>query len=783
MKKQNIEDIFSSIENFSSVPPPELWDNIEEKLHPRKKKKATIIWWALAASLMIGLSIPSVLYFNSNTQDSNPLQNNSVVQEKNSNPDKNNTISTSKNNSEKNIKLNKVQEPAIVSSEAENSAQSKNENNNLNQNTVSNNTSNQNADLKAKTHSKQNAVVNVASIQGKNSKVKTYHIQNSNSNQYSNTNSYIDENVISKKGVTNDATIVSNSKSKEDVNLSAEKETLNNNPVIVSNAISKNNKNTISQYETEPKSNTKNDVSLTEKRVVIDSKNGSPESLIKDKAVANNSKNNTKSDVSPTGKAVVIDSKNGSSENLIKDKAVANNSKNNTKSDVSPTGKAVIIDSKNGSSENLIKDKAVADNSKNNTKSDVSPTGKAVVIDSKNGSSENLIKDKAVTYNSKNNTKSDISPTEKAVVIDSKNGSPENLIKDKAVANNSKNNTKSDVSPTGKAVVIDSKNGSSESLIKDKAVADNSKNNTKSDVSPTGKVVVIDSKNGSSENLIKDKTVASNSKSDVLLTGQDSIQLAVLQNLEKTIAEGKSKKEEEPKSAVPSTEKWSLEVFAGVANSENLKKEKTLGNVNGSKQTNAYGVKTNYKLNKKWTVSSGVKINELGQSIADVSYMDTSNTSGLLSSSDYLIKNVTTVSQITNNSNYVFVTTNAKNSLKSDNFQTGNIDQSLKYIEIPLEVSYALFNRNKTSISLNTGGVVGKLISNNLYLNGTSIGSNSDANDFIYGSLLSSTLQYRIYKKTHIFVEPGMNYYINPLNNQSFNQFQWAFNFGLNVSF
>jgi len=598
MKKQNIEDIFSSIEDFSSVPPPELWDNIEEKLHPRKKKKATIIWWALAASLLIGLSIPSVLYFNSNTQDLNSLQNNSVVQEKNSNPDKNNTISTSKNNLEKNIKLNKVQEPAIVSSEAENSAQSKNENNILNQNTVPNNASNQNTDLKAKTHSKQNAIVNVTSNQGENSKVKTYQIQNSNSNQYSNTNSYIDENVVSKKGATNDATIVSNSKSKEEVNLSTEKETLNNNPVIVSNAILKNNKNTISQYETESKIKAKNDVSSTKKRLVIDSKNGSSEKLINDKAVASNSKNNTKPDVSPTEKAVVIDSKNGSSENLIKDKAVA-----------------------------------------------------------------------------------------------------------------------------------------------------------------------------------------SNSKSDVLLTGQDSIQLAVLQNLEKTIAEGKSKKEEEPKSVVPSTEKWSLEVFAGVANSENLKKEKTLGNVNGSKQTNTYGVKTNYKLNKKWTVSSGVKINELGQSIADVSYMDTSNTSGLLSSSDYLIKNVTTVSQITNNSNYVFVTTNAKNSLKSDNFQTGNIDQSLKYIEIPLEVSYALFNRNKTSISLNTGGVVGKLISNNLYLDGTSIGSNSDANDFIYGSLLSSTLQYRIFKKTHIFVEPGMNYYINPLNNQSFNQFQWAFNFGLNVSF
>ncbi|MEO8239308.1 MAG: hypothetical protein ABI576_14485, partial [Flavobacterium sp.] len=341
------------------------------------------------------------------------------------------------------------------------------------------------------------------------------------------------------------------------------------------------------------------------------------------------------------------------------------------------------------------------------------------------------------------------------------------------------------VSPTEKTIVIDSKNGLANTSIKDKAIAGNSNNNTKSDVSPTEKTIAVDSKNDSPKNSIQNKAITGNSKSDVLLTGQDSIQLAVLQNLEKTKAAGKSPKEEEPKSVVPNREKWSLEVFAGVANSENLKKEKTLGNANGSKQTNAYGVKTNYKLNKKWTVSSGVKINELGQSIANVTYMNTSNTAALsvLSSSDYFIKNVTTVSQITNNLNYVFVTKNAENSLKSNNFQTGNIDQSLKYLEIPLEVSYALFNKNKTSISLNTGGVVGKLISNNVYLDGTSIGSNSDASDFIYGSLLSSTLQYRIYKKTHIFVEPGMNYYINPLNNQTFNQFQWAFNFGLNVSF
>lgn len=36
MKKQDIEDIFSSLKNFSSVPPPELWAKIEEKLNKPK---------------------------------------------------------------------------------------------------------------------------------------------------------------------------------------------------------------------------------------------------------------------------------------------------------------------------------------------------------------------------------------------------------------------------------------------------------------------------------------------------------------------------------------------------------------------------------------------------------------------------------------------------------------------------------------------------------------------------------------------------------------------------
>ena len=108
MKKQNIEEIFSSIEHFSSVPPPELWGQIEEKLNQPKKSKKAIIWWAAAACLLVGLMVPTVLHFNSGAHINtfNTDSNNTVVlEEKNSGAVKNS--STNKNTD---TKSNTVQE-------------------------------------------------------------------------------------------------------------------------------------------------------------------------------------------------------------------------------------------------------------------------------------------------------------------------------------------------------------------------------------------------------------------------------------------------------------------------------------------------------------------------------------------------------------------------------------------------------------------------------------------------------------------------------------------------
>ncbi|UPZ15821.1 hypothetical protein [Flavobacterium humidisoli] len=286
---------------------------------------------------------------------------------------------------------------------------------------------------------------------------------------------------------------------------------------------------------------------------------------------------------------------------------------------------------------------------------------------------------------------------------------------------------------------------------------------------------------GKNENIRTDKAVIikDDLKLNNSLSKTDSVQLAELQNLEKGILAPEKQKEEKEKknNLINKEERWAVAVFAGVASSENTKNEKTLGNVNDSKQSNSYGVKTKYSINKKWAVGSGLKISELGQSVANVSYL-TAKSNAFFAPDSYPVASSNAPAQ-----DYLLISNSTKEALKSENVQTGKLDQNLRYIEMPLEVSYSIFNKNKASINLNTGGFVGKLISNNVNLDGHSIGENMNANDYVYGSTLSSTVQYRVYKKTNVFVEPAMNYYINPLNSQSFNQFQWGLNFGLNVSF
>ncbi|MEL1241634.1 outer membrane beta-barrel protein [Flavobacterium flavipallidum] len=232
-------------------------------------------------------------------------------------------------------------------------------------------------------------------------------------------------------------------------------------------------------------------------------------------------------------------------------------------------------------------------------------------------------------------------------------------------------------------------------------------------------------------------------------------------------------------------ERWSLQLFAGVNSSQNINNQKSLGNPIASQKGYNYGMKTNYKLNRRWAVSTGLKVSELGQQVANVSYMIASKSLINVVKTNAAISNQEG-GGITSNSNYLFfpkTSVNSSDAMAYTFYETANLTQKVQYAELPMEVSYAVLNKGKTRVNLNTGGFVGKVISNKVMLDNSVIGKNSNVNDVVFGTVLSSTLQYELYKKTSFFVEPGMNYYSQPVQNQKFNQFQLVLNFGLNLSF
>jgi len=688
MKKQNIEDIFSSMENFSSVPPPELWGQIEEKLNKPKKKKRAILWWSAAACLLLGLMLPTVLHFNSDS-GIKTIDNN-TSSEKNNNVVIDETKTEIDNSKTKINKENDIQNSTDISNE-KNAVVLEDSSDEETKNAVKPSQFNQNQKTTVTLNSK--------------SKDTQKGVLNGKSNlEVAKTNQSVAEKPFAPK---NDNGFHIASKNER---FNSEKR--NSNEAVADKSFVPNKANSFN-------TDSKNQFSNTEK---TNNQAVAEKSLVPNKANSFNA--DFKNEFSNTEKR--------NSNQAVAEKTLTPNK-----------GNSFNTDSKNQfSNTEKINNQAVAE--------------KFIVpnkANSFNTDSKNQFSNTEKTNNQAVAEKSFTPNKENSFNIISKNQTP-SFFEDKLKANNTNNIALSPFNSNLK------KDQNADAIIKDSKI----------------------------EFITNESTIANNPKSNSkfgdALSKQDSVQLAELQNLEKgivTVTPEEIKKEKEDK-AISKDEKWALEVFAGVANSENYKNDKTLGNVNDSKASNSYGVKTKYKINQKWAVSSGVKFNELGQSIANVSYMRTQN--AFLSSSDYLNQNSTVAAApITNNANYVFVPTNTVMALKSDNIESGKLDQSLRYLEVPLEVSYSIFNKSKTNISLNTGGFVGKLVSNNMALNGTSIGENVNANDYVYGSLLSTTVQYRIYKKTNVFVEPAMNYYINPLNEQSFNQFQWGLNFGLNVSF
>jgi hypothetical protein len=300
-----------------------------------------------------------------------------------------------------------------------------------------------------------------------------------------------------------------------------------------------------------------------------------------------------------------------------------------------------------------------------------------------------------------------------------------------------------------------------QSITNEGNVASN-KTNEKSSIKNT-EVLLETYKTNETQNAIKNNTsvIAENSKQEENpLINKPSENNKV--SIEDAIAE--TKKEDEDKNL----NKWRLATNAAPVYFNSLGKGSSLDaqfndNTKNGEVTMSYGVSASYAINNKLSIRSGINKVNLGYNTNNVVVFESV---GIQSNASALRNIDTDISLISGES--LRVETN-ETFIKTSNT---SINQSLGYIEIPLEIEYAIINK-KFGFNV-IGGFSSFILSSNELFSEfegqrTKIGEATNLNKVSYSANLGLGLNYKITKKLDLNLEPLFKYQINTFNNTSGN--------------
>ena len=197
----------------------------------------------------------------------------------------------------------------------------------------------------------------------------------------------------------------------------------------------------------------------------------------------------------------------------------------------------------------------------------------------------------------------------------------------------------------------------------------------------------------------------------------------------------------------------------------------------------SYGLKVNYKLNDRLSFQSGINTLELGYT--------TENVATLLSSS--LLENSST--NIITNIEGAFLAVisterqNSDSSIQRSSFDdSGTLDQTLGYVEIPMELKYNV-SQKKIGVNLLGGFSTYFLYRNQVSFTSfgktTTLGEASNINSLNFSGNLGLDFDYNISKKLYINVSPMFKYQFNTFsrNPGGFQPYYLGIYSGLNFRF
>ena len=197
----------------------------------------------------------------------------------------------------------------------------------------------------------------------------------------------------------------------------------------------------------------------------------------------------------------------------------------------------------------------------------------------------------------------------------------------------------------------------------------------------------------------------------------------------------------------------------------------------------SYGLKVNYKLNDKLSFQSGINTLELGYT--------TENVATLLSSS--LLENSSTnINTNIDGISLAVISTerqNSDSSIQRSSFDdSGTLDQTLGYVEIPMELKYNVLQK-KLGVNVLAGVSTYFLYRNQVSFTSfgktTTLGEASNINSLNFSGNLGLDFDYNISKKLYINISPMFKYQFNTFSRSSggFQPYYLGIYSGLNFRF
>lgn len=222
--------------------------------------------------------------------------------------------------------------------------------------------------------------------------------------------------------------------------------------------------------------------------------------------------------------------------------------------------------------------------------------------------------------------------------------------------------------------------------------------------------------------------------------------------------------------------RWKLQPTFGILTSKSYGKgspidSKFNNNTISGKNTQSYGLKVSYQINKKWTLQSGLHLQELEFNTQNIvvssGVLSVSSSSNIIKNNDdelfYNTPDETSNTSPINKNNGIYI----DNEISTDN---GILNQKYGYLELPIEIKYSFLQKNKFDFSTVTGFSSLILAKNQIALenrgNSKVFGEATNLNPINFSINLGLDLNYSLNKKLNLNISPMFK---TPLNTFSEN--------------